>query len=155
MWNNEFTSKDDLQVTDFVEERNQQSLEYFYDKYSPALYGIIHRITNNKHLANDCLVTTFEKAWNEIGTFPLSGISFFAWLLGIARQTAFEVVTLEKEKNSGSHNFVYGRDQHLTAFELVYIKGLSVVQAAELSGITVTELRTNIRMDLQNMKDKK
>ena len=154
MWNTDFTLKDDLQLTVFIEERNQQSMDYFYDKYSPALYGIIYGITNNKHLAEECLTVTFVKAWNGIATFQRSGTSLFTWLLNIARQTALEVIKLEKGKNPGTYNYVNGHDQPYSAFELVYFKGLSVLQAAELSGITVKEFKTNLRMDLQNRKDK-
>ena len=154
MWNTDFTSEDDLQLTVFIEERNQQSMDYFYDKYSPALYGIIYRITNNKHLAEECLTATFVKAWNEIAAFRCSGTSLFTWLLRIARQTALEVIKNEKGKNSGNHNFVNAHEQPYSAFELVYFKGLSVIQDAELSGITVIELKTNLRMDLQTRKDK-
>ena len=155
MWNTGFISKDDLQMTVFIEERNQQSMDYFYDKYSHALYGAIYRIINNNHLAEECLTATFVKAWNEIADFRSSGISLFTWLLHIARQFAFEATTQEKKRNHGAHNSVNGRDQTYSAFELVYSKGFSVLQAAELSGITVIELKNNLRMGLQNMKDKK
>lgn len=151
----DFISKDDLQLAAFIEEKNLQSMDYLYDKYSPALYGMIHRITNNKHLAEQCLTATFVKAWNEIAAFQSSGTSLFTWLLKLARQSAFEAIAQEPEKNSGTHNYVNGHDRHYSAFELVYFKGLSVMQAAELLGISVIELRANIRTDLQNMKYKK
>jgi DNA-directed RNA polymerase specialized sigma24 family protein len=150
----DFIFKDDLQLTVFIEEKNLQSMHYFYDKYSPALYGIIYRITNNKQLAEECLTTTFVKACNEIATFRHSGTSLFTWLLKLARQSGLDLIKQEKERNSGIHNSVNGQDQHYSAFELVYFKGLSVMQAAELSGITLIELKNNLRMDLQNMKDK-
>ena len=151
----DFISEDDLQLAVFIEERNQQSMDYFYDKYSPALYGTIYRIINNKHLAEECLTATFVKAWNEIAGFRRSRTSLFAWLLNMARHSALEVIKHEKQRNPGNHNFVNGHDQHYSAFELVYYKGLSVMQAAELSRVTVIELKTNLRRDLQNMKDKK
>ena len=154
MWNSDHNSKDDLQLTAFIDERNQQSLDYFYEKYSPALYGIIYRITDNKHVAEECLLATFVKAWNEIAAFRCLGISLFTWLLNIARQYAFAAITQENEENPGNHNYVNGVEQHYSAFELVYFKGLSMTQAAELSGITVIELKINMRKDLQKMKDK-
>lgn len=150
----DFINKNDLQLAVYIKERNLQSLDYCYDKYSPALYGIIYRITNNKHLAEECLIVTFEKAWNEIATFRASGISLFTWMLNLARQSAIEVMTQEQARNSGTDNYVNSRDQNYSAIELVYFKGLSVMQAAELSGISIKELKANIRMDLQNMKDK-
>ncbi len=151
----DFISKNDLQLAVFIDEKNQPSMDYFYDKYSPAIYGIIYRITNDKHVAEECLTATFLKVWNEIAAFRGSGTSLFTWLLNLARQSAFEAIQQEPKTNSASHNFVYGTDQHHSAFELVYFKGLSIIQAAEFSGITSMELKNNLRMDLQNMRDKK
>ena len=150
----DFICKDDVQLAVFIEERNQQSMVYLYDKYSPALYGIIYRITNNKNVAEECLMATFEKAWNEIANFRSSGTSFFNWILNTARKTAFEALAQQNKRNSGTNNSVNRADQHYSALELVYFRGLSVVQAAELSGITVLALKANIRIDLQNRKDK-
>ena len=150
----DFISKDALQLTAFIDERNQQSMDYFYDKYSPALYGTIYHITNNKHVAEECLLATFVKAWNEIATFRPSGNSLFTWLLHLARQAAFAAVARKSEKNSAPQNFVNGMDQPPSAFELVYFKGFSLLQAAELSGIPLVELKSTMRMDLKNMNDK-
>ena len=154
MLNTDLISTDNLQLTAFLEGRNQQSMDYFYDKYSPALYGIIFRITNNKHVAEECLMATFVKAWNERAPFQPSDRSLFTCLLNIARQAAFAAIEKQNCENPGTYNFVDGQNQHYSAFELVYIKGLSLVQAAELSGITVIELKTNIRKDLENKRDK-
>lgn len=155
MRNTGLISEDDLEFTVFLEERNERSLGYFYDKYSPALYGAIYRIINDRHLAEECLITTFVKAWNEIGTFPGARSSVFTWLLHIARQLAFEVVTRERETNAATYNSLNGCDLHDSAFELVYNRGLNIIQAAELSGITIIELKNNLRRDLQNMKIKR
>ena len=154
MSNTDYISKDDLQLAASIEDRDQLSMDYFYDKYAPALYGTIYRITNNNHLAEECLILTFVKVWNEIASFRCSGTSLFTWLLKIARKSAFETLAKDSEKNSGTYNYVNESEQHYSAFELVYFKGLSLSQAAELSGITVIELKINMRNDLQNMKDK-
>jgi DNA-directed RNA polymerase specialized sigma24 family protein len=155
MWDTDFSTKDDCQLAVFIHEGNQQCMDYFYDKHSPALYGIIYRITNDKQVAEECLTATFLKAWNEIAAFQNFGVSLFTWLLNLARQSAFEAAKPQPRTNSASLNSVYGHDQPNSAFELVYLKGLSIMQAAELSGITIIELKNNLRMDLQNMKDKK
>ena len=140
MFDIDFNCTDDVQLAVFIEERNLHCMDYFYEKYSPALYGIIVRIIDNTHLAEECLAVTFEKAWNEMAAFRSS--------------SAFEAKTQEQVRNPGTDNFVDRHDQHYTALDLVYFRGLSVIQAAELSGITVLELKTNLRMDLKNMKDK-
>ena len=154
MLNTEFISTDDLQLTDFIENRNQQSMEYFYDKYSPALYGIIYRIINNTHIAEECLMATFVKAWNEIASFRPSDTTFFSWLINFARQAAIAALKLECERNLPADNFVYRANPSNSALELVYLKGFSLVEAAELCGTSVIELKRNIRMELKNMNDK-
>ena len=60
----------------------------------------------------------------------------------------------EKRKNPLEHNSVNGRDQLYSAFEQVYSKRFNFMQGAEFSGVTVMELKTNLRMNLQNRKDK-
>ena len=154
MFDIDFNCTDDVQLAVFIEERNLHCMDYFYEKYSPALYGIIFRIINDTHIAEECLTATFEKAWNEIAAFRSSGNSFFTWLINLARKSAFEAKTQEQGRNPRTINFVDRHDQHFSALDLVYFRGLSVVQAAELSGITIIELKTNLRMDLKNMKDK-
>ncbi|MEO6870462.1 MAG: sigma factor [Ginsengibacter sp.] len=154
MFDIDFNCTDDVQLAVFIEEKNLHCMDYFYEKYSPALYGIIIRIINDTHLAEECLAATFEKAWNEIAAFRSSGNSFFTWLINLARKSAFEAKTQEQVRNPGAINFVNRHDQQYSALDLVYFRGLSVVQAAELSGITVLKLQTNLRMDLKNMKDK-
>lgn len=155
MTNTGLYPEDDLQLAVFLDKRDQQSMDYFFDKYSSALYGTIYRMTNKKDLAEECLTKTFVTAWNEIETFSEAGSSLFTWLLNIARQSAYEANAQNREKNQGADNYVDWHDQKYSAFELVYNKGFSVTQAAELCGITVLELKNNLRRDLQNIQSKK
>lgn len=148
-------SEDDLQPALLIKEEGQQSMDYLYDKYSPALYGIICRITDNKHLAEECLTETFINAGNQLASVPHSGTTLFTWLIKLARESAFKVISREAETNPVEQNFVNSLDKNYSAFELVYLKGLSTLQAAEVLGITIIELTTNLRMDLRNMKAKK
>lgn len=155
MLNTDFISTDDFHLTAFIEERSQQSMDFFYDKYSPALYGTIYRITNDTHLAKECLLATFVKAWNETAAFQRSGRSLFTWLLHMARQAAFNAMVREKEKITIYHTFETSYRQHYSAFELVFFKGLSCKQAAELSGLTLMEIKNQVRMDLNIRKIKR
>lgn len=154
MLNTDFISMEDGQLAAYLENKNRASLDYFYYKYSQALYGIIHRITNDRPLAEECLLATFVKAWNEIAAFKRADTSLFTWLLSLARQAAFNGLEMEKEKINRFHTFETGQGKHFTALELVYFKGLSLVKAAELSGLTLVEFKIHLRMDLKIRKDK-
>ena len=145
----DFMSKNDLELAVLMEEKDQESMAYFYDKYAPAVYGIICRIIKEKHMAEDCLAATFIQAWDQVADFRNSGISLFNWLLNIGRQSAFGVMRQHIEKNLLESNSVYGLEKRYSAFELVYIKGLTVEQAAGISGVTVVEFKINIRKELK------
>lgn len=151
----DFIFADDLALASFIEAKNQDCMDYVYDKNSPALYGMICQVINDKHLSEECLTATFLKAWHEIAFFRNSGTSLLSWLLKLARQSAFEVLAQKNDKNPEAENYVNGRVRHYSAFELVYLQGLSMMQAAKLSGITIIELGANIRAEVRNMNLKK
>ena len=130
-------------------------MEGIYDKYAPAVYGIIYRILHDKHSAEECLLATFLKAWNDSATIRNSDVSLFTCLLQIARKIALEEKAKLTKNNPGIQNSVYRPEKTDTSFELIYNKGLSLEGAAALSGITVGELKRNLRTDLQQRSVKK
>jgi len=144
-----FTFMDDLQIATFIEKSDHRAIEHLYDKYSAALFGIICRIISKKEVAEECLLTTFKRAWNEIAAYQCSGNSLFTWLSAIARKSAFHILN-EEHANPATLNCTNGECHNYSAFELVYFKGASLNEAAELSGITIAELQKTIRITLQN-----
>jgi DNA-directed RNA polymerase specialized sigma24 family protein len=147
------TGADDLQLAIAIKKGNQQSLGVLYDKYAPALSGIISRITNDKKLNEKILTKAFVNAWNQITAFNSSTSSLFSWLISIARQTAFEVLKSEQEQNPGDNNSVYPAHQK-SVFELVYYKGLTYNEVAMALQITVDKAKASIKMTMENMKEK-
>ncbi|MEP6466357.1 MAG: sigma factor [Parafilimonas sp.] len=83
---------------------NQQLLGKLYDKYSPALYGVIFRITGNQKLAEETLTRTFIKAWREATQVYERDTSLFMWLINIARQSAFDAVKLTFASSAAGEN---------------------------------------------------
>jgi DNA-directed RNA polymerase specialized sigma24 family protein len=148
----------DLRLADAIKQGSHQSLIVLYDKYAPALSGIINRITNNEKQAEDILTCIFLQVWKQMATFNPSNSSLFSWLIKIARQTALEKVKMEQQKNLQSNNPVDKTHQQQlnqqSAFELVYYKGLTYSEAATVLKITVPELITTIRTTVENMKEK-
>ncbi len=167
MWHNSIRADDDQRLAVSVKQGNRQSFGLLYDKYAPALSGIISRIANNEKLAEVILNKTFVKLWNQMVTFNSSKTSVFTWLINIARQTAFDEVKSEQKKNPPYDNPVYEENkngfknsspingQNLTSsFDLVYYKGLNFNEAATELDITVAELKTDIRIIINKLKEK-
>lgn len=150
----DFTFMNDLQLAHSIEKSEHGAIEHLYDKYSAALYGIIFRIINKKELAEECLMATFKKACNEMDTYKCSHNSLFTWLSGIARRSAFLIIK-EEQENPASLNNTNGNYPGYSAFELLYLNGVSLKETAQISGITIAELKKIIRTTLQNLIDKK
>ena len=75
------TYKTDLNLKLVVEiqQGNQKSLGALFEKYAPALSGIINKITNNAALNENILKKSFVKAWNKSHSFQPTAL----YLLGL------------------------------------------------------------------------
>ncbi len=153
MLNNFIGPDEDVNLAVSVNQGNQQSFGKLYDKYAPALFGIISRIVNDKKLAEEILNAAFVNTWNQVATFNASKTSLFTWLISIARQTALDEIKSEQFKNPLYSNPVYEENKK-SAFDLVYYKGLNCIEAAAQLNITVEELKADIKMTIKNMKEK-
>lgn len=167
MLRNSNRADEDQRLAVAVKQGNQQSFGLLYDKYAPALSGIIIRIANNEKQAEEILNITFVKVWNQIAAFNSSKTSLFVWLINIARQAAFDEIKSVQAKNPPYIIPVYeanekepansspmnGKNQS-SSFDLVYYKGLNFTEAAAKLHITVAELTNNIRMTIENRKEK-
>ena len=78
----------------FALKANQRTaFEYFYDHYSPGLYGIICRIIPDQKVAQQVLQEAFIEFWQNIQLYDAKGGTVFSWALRIARQKAMDHVT--------------------------------------------------------------
>lgn len=146
-----------------IEQGDNTSLGRLYDKYAPALFGIISRIADNEELAEDILKNTFLKISGELGSFNADKSSFLSWLMNLARRTALDKIKTNprdlssvyknRSSNSTAGNAMNG-DMEKAAFDLVYYKGLSCSEAAEALNISIEDIKMNIRNRIKNMNTK-
>lgn len=69
---------------------DKASLEYLYDHYSPALYGVISRIIRNDDVAEEVLQDVFLKIWSRISNYDPGKGRLFTWMLNVARNLAID-----------------------------------------------------------------
>ncbi len=157
-------AEEDLRLSVAIKEGDKQALGRVYDKYAPALMGLISRIIPVDSIAEEILQTTFLHTWHQIGSFNASGRPLFTWLMNIARQLAIDKVRSGQVQNPPQHNLVY---EHATSnyteqiipeepvqkiiFDMVYYKGESCVKAAEALGMPVEEIKKHVRLAIKNM----
>lgn len=73
-----------------LKNRDVTALDYLYDHYSSALYGIIYRTLNHKEIAEETLHDVFIKIWEQIDSYDESKGTLFTWMYRIARNRAID-----------------------------------------------------------------
>ena len=73
-----------------LKERDKAALEYLYDRYSGALYGVIRRIIKKDEVAEEMLQDVFLKIWSRIDSYDFSKGRLFTWMLNVARNLAID-----------------------------------------------------------------
>ncbi len=66
------------------------ALKILYEKYSGALFGVIARLVNDDHLAEDILQEAFLKIWNNVSSYDETKGRLFTWMMNICRNAAID-----------------------------------------------------------------
>lgn len=94
--------------------RDVTALDYLYDHYSAALFGIIQRTLNNREMAEETLHDVFIKVWNQIDKYDESKGTLFTWMYRIARNQAIDTRRSRDFKAAEKSNDI---DNYVTVFE--------------------------------------
>lgn len=73
-----------------MKNREQSALDYLYDHYSAALYGVIYRIVKKEALAEEVLQDVFLRIWDRIDGYDTQKGRLFTWMVNIARNLAID-----------------------------------------------------------------
>jgi RNA polymerase sigma factor (sigma-70 family) len=96
-----FTEEELFQL---LKQKNKSALDYLYDKYSGALYGIILKIMNGDEGAAQVIFQeVFVNIWNSIHKYDRNKTTLFIWMLKIARQVAFDKIRMTSGEASYSN----------------------------------------------------
>jgi RNA polymerase sigma factor (sigma-70 family) len=159
-----------------LKQNSQKAFEYLYDNYSGALYGIISKILKNDEKSEDTMQEVFLKIWRKIGDYDATKGKLFTWMVNIARNASID--QLRKDKNIWLEDI----DDHVTKIDkvssflpqtagmdianimeklkperkvlvdMVYLKGYTQEEAAELLQIPLGTAKSRIRTALQDLK---
>ena len=143
---------------------DQQALSKLYDKYAPALTGIISRIVYKNPMVDEILQNVFQLVWNESVSFDASRHSLFTWLIKITRQAAIDTVrsaqvethvtvlpvctyTFDKTEIAG-----VAAPVEMQMFDLLYHKGLTCTEAATAMKLPADEIKKQVRKAIKNLQ---
>jgi DNA-directed RNA polymerase specialized sigma24 family protein len=71
---------------------DRKAYEHFYDKYGPAMYGLIYRIVLKEDIANTVMIETFLQLKGKMKDYEASNRSVFSFALNISRDTAYQYI---------------------------------------------------------------
>ena len=162
-----------------LKSRKQASLDYLYDHYSGALYGIISRIVKKEEVAEEVLQDVILKIWDKIQSYDPAKGKLFTWMLNLARNQAIDKIR-SKEINKGRKtddisNLVNRIDnaenteqsvdsiglkevldrlpesQRLVV-ELLYLKGYTQSELADEFNIPLGTVKTRLRLGMIELR---
>ena len=156
-------NNEDFLLAIAISRGDQQAFGKLYDKYAPALTGIINRIMGKHTQADEILQKIFQLVWNEAGLFDPSKHSLFTWLIKITRQAAIDKVRQAKLETdaAGLPLYTYTVNENKTAgvampvgkqmFDLLFYKGLTCTEAAVVMKLPPDEIKKQVRQAIKSL----
>ena len=156
------------------------ALEYLYDHYSGALYGVILRIVKDEEVAQEVLHDVFMKAWKQIASYDTHRGRLYTWLVNISRNAAIDKIRSkeikQRAKTSNVADNVHTIDhahydlqsidaiglQHIVdklaeeqrfIIELMYFKGYTQSEIAEEFDTPLGTVKTRARSAMKTLRD--
>lgn len=152
---------------------DQASLGQLYDKYAPALLGVITRILESPDLSCDCLQHCFNEFWNKKSSYDNKKERIFTWMIKIARNSALDILknghgsfsTVARQEdsmgvknnpaleNSNAESPVSSIDaEQREVLDLVYIKGFSFAETATQLNTSLETVKSRFILAVKNLK---
>lgn len=82
--------KTEVEIVGMLREGDKQVMNYLYDHYSAALYGVCLKVVQDETAAQDVLQDGFVKIWKKGAQYDPSKGKLFTWMLNIVRNTAID-----------------------------------------------------------------
>ena len=171
----------DDEILDRFRSGDELALRWLYDRYGAAVLHLAHTSLGNRHDAEDIVQATFVAAWQSRDRYDRRLGSPLAWLLGIARRKAVDLVRLRSRQDrvtdtlrqveTAVHD--HGHDADAVVDRLVVADGLRVlepdqrrvlelsfyddlthVQIAALTGMPLGTVKSHLRRGLARLRSR-
>ncbi|MDX1685239.1 MAG: RNA polymerase sigma factor [Saprospiraceae bacterium] len=160
-----------------MKQRNERGLSLLFERYSGSIMGLLIRMLNDRHIAEEVLQTTFLKAWERIDRYDENKASLHTWLYTIARNSALDVIRLKSferrskkepmDKVNEKKEPVYVptagidtnkllnsiEDKYRKVLDCLYLQGYSQRETAELLDIPLGTVKSRLRVGMRNIRN--
>jgi|SRR6478609_1569351 len=174
----EVSSYKETELVSLLKQRTQAAFTYLYDNYSPALYGLIVSIVQDKELANDVLQEVFIKIWRQIDQYNPEKGKLFTWLINISRNASIDMLRSksykEQQQNQSLNPDVYTaagainietdkiglrkvinnlKEEYKILIDLAYFQGYTQDEISKVLNIPLGTVKTRLRSALIQLKE--
>lgn len=172
------TTAADQHLLQRLRAKDERALETLYDRYNGLVFTLAFRITGDRQLAQEVLQDAFLRCWNSAGQFDDTRGHVAAWLMGIARNRAIDVLRSRQhqdqlredalsggasgESNEGDPPVSSAHPDHSEAVLVQHtVRGAlaslsepqrQVIELAYYSGLTQMEIATKLSTPLGTIK---
>lgn len=153
-----------------------KGMEELYDRYSPALFGVISRIVGDSELAEDVLQEVFVKIWKNLPHYDASKGRLFTWMMNIARNSAIDMVRLkgykQAQKVQSLDTAVYTdpksepniseigvrelveqlQPEQRKIIDLIYFKGYTQSEVSKTLSLPLGTIKSRVRIAMREMR---
>ncbi|HCW08087.1 MAG TPA: hypothetical protein DGG95_12065 [Cytophagales bacterium] len=162
-----------------MKQKEQSALDYLYDHYAGALYGVVLRVIKDEDIAQEVLQDAFLKIWEKIDSYDSSKGKLFTWMLNVTRNLAIDRTRskemskarktddlaisvnrvdrqeyLEIQIESIGLKEILNRlsDEQRFVIEHLYLKGFTQSELAEEFNIPLGTVKTRTRLALNELR---
>lgn len=160
--------------------KDKRAIEYLYDRYGNALYGMVLRIVHSEALAQDIVQEAFVKIWQHGEKYDEQKASLFTWMVQVTRNTALTFMQSKSYRESlkrdslDMFDHVNGNttliqqinvnkiglnglitqleEKYQTIIDLVYFQGYTQQEVEVFLGIPLGTVRSRLKIALRELR---
>ena len=170
------------QLVNLLQSKSREAFSVLYDSYAEALYGTICRMVANKAAAEDLLQDVFIKIWKKIDSYDSTRGTLFTWMINITRNICIDYLRSKQYKqqlkvvqnvaeytdvntssslepnynivNTELHKVTRKLEvKHRQVIEMVYFRGYTHEEVAQILNIPVGTVKTRSRAGLKQLRN--
>ena len=170
-------TSDNNHFSDLLKTRSRDAFSELYAKYSPALFGVICRIVQNRASGEELLQDVFIKIWKNIDKYEASKGTLFTWMLHNTRNTCIDylrsmqhkmqmrmqpelqetpaacVTSPYKAENTELRGFAFKLEhKYQQVIDLLYFWGYSQEEVSQKLQIPLGTVKSRSRIGLQQLR---
>jgi RNA polymerase sigma-70 factor (ECF subfamily) len=162
-----------------LQSKDVLALNYLYNSYSKALFGVLLRIVDSEEQAEEVLQDVFLKIWDKIETYDPEKGRLYTWMVNISRNMAIDKLrskenSKQKKTDSIDNNvYSFAREKYVETvtdhigiskvldqlsvdqrqvIDLVYFQGFTHSQVADDFNIPLGTVKTRIKAAMTKLR---